>query len=205
MIAVIDCGMGNLQSVIRGLRKAGGTAVAASRCEDVAAADRIVLPGVGSFGHGMEHLRNEDLMSVLTRKVREDNTPLLGICVGHQMLTTFSEEGAVAGLGWIDGRTTRLSCQSERGTIRIPHMGWNTLQNRKDCPLLRGIPEDACFYFAHSYSVACDEDETVVATTEYGCSFASIVQKKNVFGVQFHPEKSHANGITVLRNFLDYN
>ncbi|HIE99087.1 MAG: imidazole glycerol phosphate synthase subunit HisH [Fuerstiella sp.] len=205
MIAVIDCGMGNLQSVIRGLQKAGGTAVVSSRCDDVAAADRIVLPGVGSFGHGMENLRNAKLMSVLTKKVREDNTPLLGICVGHQMLTTFSEEGAVAGLGWIDGTTTRLPSQSQCGSVKIPHMGWNTLQNRKDCPLLRGIPDDACFYFAHSYSVACAEDQTVVATTEYGCSFASIVQKDNVFGVQFHPEKSHANGITVLRNFLDYN
>ena len=204
MSVVIDCGMGNLKSVVRGLEKAGGTAIVSSAIDDVAAADRIVLPGVGSFGHGMENLMRAGLLPVLTMKVLEDKTPLLGICLGHQMLTSFSEEGGVAGLGWIDGRTTRLVPESERGLIKIPHLGWNTLCIRNDCSLMRGIPDDACFYFAHSYRVACTNDSMVVATTDYGGSFVSIMQNENIFGVQFHPEKSHANGISVLRNFLEY-
>ena len=203
MIVVVDCGMGNLQSVVRGLEKAGGTVIVSSGIDDVAAADKIVLPGVGSFRHGMQNLERGGLRHVLTRKVREEGTPLLGICLGHQMLTAFSEEGTVEGLGWIDGNTTRLPAQTEDGPLRVPHLGWNTLHVRNDCSLLNDIPEEACFYFAHSYSVACNDDRTVVATTEYGRSFVSIVQNDNIFGVQFHPEKSHANGITVLRNFLN--
>lgn len=203
MIVIIDCGMGNLQSVVRGLAKAGGAAVISSNIDHVAAAKKIILPGVGSFAQGMENLKRAGLMPVLTQKVLKDNTPALGICLGHQMLTAFSEEGEVDGLGWIDGRTIRLSRGSENHATRIPHIGWNTLRIHRDCSLLRGIPGEACFYFAHSYRVACNDECLVVATTEYGGSFVSIVQHENIFGVQFHPEKSQANGITVLRNFLD--
>lgn len=204
MIVVVDCGMGNLKSVVRGLNKAGTTAIVSSAAQDVSAAERIVLPGVGSFDRGMKNLADGGLMTVLKRKVLEERTPLLGICVGHQMLTSFSEEGGAEGLGWIDGQSTRLPVESDAGSFKVPHMGWNTLQVKRNCSLLAGINEDACFYFAHSYCVTCEEDSSVVATTTYGRTFAAVVQRDNIFGVQFHPEKSHANGITILRNFLDY-
>lgn len=204
MIVVVDCGTGNLQSVVRGLEKADGTATVSSSVDVVADAERLVLPGVGSFGHGMANLERSGLLPVLSQKVLEDKTPLLGICAGHQMLTSYSEEGDVHGLGWIDGTTTRLKSDPHDRSIRIPHMGWNQLHAVADCPLFRGISRDACFYFAHSYSVECHNDAYVVATTEYGRPFVSVVQDQNIFGVQFHPEKSHENGIAVLRNFVSY-
>lgn len=205
MIVVIDCGMGNLQSVVRGLKKAGGTVIVSSDTDDVRRADQIVLPGVGSFAHGMQQMSRTNLLEVLAERVLQEKIPVLGICLGHQMLTDFSEEGAEQGLGWIEGKTRLLNSADSPVPVKVPHMGWNTIQASRECPLLEGIPDDACFYFAHSYALSCRNAGSTVATTEYGVTFASVVQKENIFGVQFHPEKSQANGITILRNFIRLN
>ena len=198
---MIDCGIGNLQSVVRALQRVGGIATASSSVADVRAAERIVLPGVGSLAQGMEHLTRHGLLPVLSEKVLEDGTPVLGICLGLQMLTAGSEEGNAVGLGWIDGYTRRIRGDAR---LKIPHIGWNTLALRRECPLFEGVPADACFYFAHSYSVTCTDPATVVATTRYGSDFVSAIQRGNIFGIQFHPEKSQAHGLAVLQNFVRY-
>jgi glutamine amidotransferase len=203
-IVVIDCGMGNLQSIVRALQRVGGNAVASSSIADVTAAEKIVLPGVGSLAQGMENLARHGLLPVLSKKILEGGAPVLGICLGHQMLTAWSEEGHAAGLGWIDGYTRRIHDAPPGTRLKIPHIGWNTLTLRKDCPLFKGIPADACFYFAHSYCVSCNDPAAVVATTHYGSDFVSAVQKGNIFGTQFHPEKSQAHGLAVLQNFVRY-
>ena len=205
MIVILDYGMGNLQSVSRAFAKIGVQATISSNREVIELADKVVLPGVGSFSKGMENLEQDGLLPILNHKVMEQGTPVLGICLGFQMFTKHSDEGNVAGLGWINGRTTRISFDKPDPRLKIPHIGWNTLNLQNHCPLFVGIPSKACFYFAHSYCVSCEDDEVVAATTHYGDEFVTAVRKKNIFGTQFHPEKSHANGIAVLRNFLEYN
>jgi glutamine amidotransferase len=204
VIVVIDCGMGNLQSVVRALRRVGADAQASSAIGEVEAADKIVLPGVGSFAAGMGHLRRNQLLPVLARRVLEERTPVLGICLGHQMLTRWSAEGGSAGLGWIDGETRRFGSDPVIAELKVPHMGWNTLDVERPSPLLEGLSTDACFYFAHSYYVTCSNRAAVAATTRYGIDFVSVLHRENIFGTQFHPEKSQANGLTLLRNFVRY-
>lgn len=204
MIVIVDYGIGNLQSVLRSFQKIGVSAVISSKIEDLANAERIVLPGVGSFAKGMENLRRYGLLPVLNQKVRELGTPFLGICLGFQMLTNRSEEGKVEGLGWIDAETRRFHSDGAGSRYRIPHMGWNDLSATRENPLLRGLSSTSCFYFAHSYYVTCHDQNAIIATTQYGHEFVTIMQKDHIFGTQFHPEKSQANGLAVLRNFLGY-
>ncbi len=204
MIVIIDCGMGNLQSVVRAFERIGAAARASSAIADVEAAQRLVLPGVGSLAHGMEALRAHGLLPLLRQQVLERRIPVLGICVGHQMLTRMSEEGNCDGLGWVDGETTRFRFAAPQPVLKVPHLGWNTLRRRRDCALLDGIPEDACFYFAHSYKVTCDDAATVAATADYGGEFVAVLHRDNIFGTQFHPEKSQAHGLRVLRNFVGH-
>jgi glutamine amidotransferase len=200
---VVDAGIGNLRSILRGLERAGAAAVASSDPDALAGAGRIVLPGVGGFGHAMETLSASGLAGVLARKVLVERTPVLGICLGMQLLTAWSEEGERDGLGWIRGRTERLAVE-KREPCKVPHLGWNTVERQRDCPLFEGVPDEACFYFAHSYAVRCDDAQDVVGRTEHGALFVSALQREHVFGIQFHPEKSHANGLQVLRNFLSW-
>lgn len=197
MIAIVNYGIGNLDSVSRALLKCGGEVMVTARAEDIARADGIILPGVGSFAEAMQNLHQGGLLPALEEKVLGEQTPALGICLGFQMFTRHSEEGDAAGLGWIDGETRRF-----RVPEKIPHMGWNDLRVHKPSPLLEDVPAEACFYFAHSYHVVCNEPEAILATSDYGGEFVSAVAKNNLFGVQFHPEKSHANGLRLLRNFL---
>ena len=199
MIIIINYGIGNLDSVVRAFRRADAEVAISSTREDLSAAEGIVLPGVGSFGQAMASLRESGLLPVLNQKVLENHTPVLGICLGFQMFTRCSEEGDAEGLGWIEGQTRRLSS----GPLPIPHIGWNDLARRGDSVLLAGVPDDACFYFAHSYFVECRED-AVLATTDYGMPFAAAVEAGPIFGTQFHPEKSLANGLKVVRNFVEY-
>lgn len=202
MIVVIDCGIGNLQSVVRALERVGADAVASSNPADVAAAERLVLPGVGSFASGMDNLRRHSLIPLLRQRVLIDEIPVLGICLGMQMLAQRSEEGDAEGLGWIPGEVQRLTAATP--ALKIPHLGWNDLDRQVDSPLFSGVPEDACFYFAHSYALATDAVDCIAATAEYGARFVAAVHRGNLFGTQFHPEKSHAHGLRVLRNFVEY-
>lgn len=203
MIVIIDHGIGNLQSVKRAFDKIGAPAMISSLPEELEAAERIVLPGVGSFAEGMDNLRRCGMLPVLNRKVHEQGTPVLGICLGFQMLTHRSDEGDAAGLGWIDGETHQIQFEQPNPRLKVPHMGWNTLTHHNGCQLLKGLTTEACFYFAHSYRVSCNDESAIAATTHYGCDFVSVAQKKNIFGTQFHPEKSQANGLTVLKNFVE--
>jgi len=202
MIVIVNYGIGNLDSVARAFRACEAEAVVSSRPEDIDQADGIVLPGVGSFAKAMQNLNEGGLLAALNRRVIEQQTPILGICLGFQMFTKGSEEGGVDGLGWIDAETRRFDFSRQHQPCKIPHMGWNDLHAQKAGPLFEGIHADACFYFAHSYCVSCNDECAVLATTDYGYEFVSAVERGNIFGTQFHPEKSHANGLKILKNFI---
>ncbi len=204
MIAIVNYGVGNLDSVLRAFRKCEADAVIATDRAQIDAADHVVLPGVGSFAKAMHFLQESGLLPVMERKILEEKTPLLGICLGFQMLTRHSEEGDARGLGWIDGETRRFRFDDRLPQPKVPHMGWNELERRKSSPLLDGIAPKACFYFAHSYCVHCSDENAVLATSEYGYEFVSAIHKDNLFGTQFHPEKSHASGLRLLRNFIGF-
>ncbi len=204
MITIIDYGIGNLQSVQKAFDKIGVHAVISSNPKDLMTAERIVLPGVGSFAEGMDNLKHNGLLPVLNRKVYEEGTPFLGICLGFQMLTKGSEEGGADGLGWVDADTKYFHFNGTGSQYRIPHIGWNDLSIKRENHLLNGLPTESCFYFAHSYYVTCHDESAILATTQYGCEFVTVIQKDHIFGTQFHPEKSQANGLAVLRNFVEY-
>lgn len=203
MIVIVDYGMGNLQSVKKAFRRIGYEAKVSSSHADILQAEKLILPGVGHFGSGMQKLKNLHLVEVLNKKVLEEGTPFLGICLGMQLLTKHSEEGDAEGLGWFDAKTIRFQLENESGILRIPHMGWNNIKPAADNGLLNSIPGDALFYFVHSYHVVCSNPEDVLATTEYGIRFVSAIHRKNIAGVQFHPEKSHDHGLRILKNFAE--
>jgi glutamine amidotransferase len=202
MIVVVDYGMGNLHSVLHKLNKLGVDALVSKKPEDIEVAEKLILPGVGSFAAGMKNLNERGLIDVLNREVVDNKKPLLGICLGMQLLTKHSQEGDVDGFGWIDAQTKKFSFK-QGDNLRIPHVGWNTLEKTSDDPLLSGVEVGQRFYFTHSYHVSDIADDFVLAKTNYGYDFASVVRKENIYGVQFHPEKSHKKGMIVIKNFLE--
>lgn len=202
MIAIINYGIGNLDSVLRAFRKCGADVTVSSSPAVISGARGLVLPGVGSFAEAMGHLRERGLVEVLNDCVMTRKVPVLGICLGFQMFTRHSEEGDAAGLGWIDGVTRRFDFGGDAAGLRVPHMGWDEVFWRAPGLLLTGIPAEACFYFAHSYYVDC-EDDCVLGRSDYGRPFVSAVLRDNLVGFQFHPEKSHAVGLRLLGNFVD--
>lgn len=200
-VVIVDYGMGNVGSIANMLRKVGAEVELAHDPDVVAAADRLVLPGVGSFDVAMERLVSADLVEPLRRRVVEEGAPLLGICLGMQLLAASSEEGARAGLGWIEGRVTRLAPSGPEGPVRIPHMGWATVAQAKPSAVLGAQADDARYYFVHSYAFRADDEGDVLGTTVYGEPFTSAIERGNILGVQFHPEKSHRHGMALLRGF----
>jgi imidazole glycerol-phosphate synthase subunit HisH len=199
-VVIVDYGMGNIRSIIRKVNQTGFKGIVTSDLNDIKSAGKLILPGVGNFLTGMNRLREKKLITILSEKVQQEKTPILGICLGMQLLTRFSEEGNSPGLGWIDGETVRFQLNDIRN--KVPHMGWNSIQIKKESPLLADIPDNSNFYFVHSYHVRCNEVEDILTTTFYGYEFVSTVQRENVFGTQFHPEKSHKYGEKILLNFL---
>jgi len=197
VIAIIDYGMGNLRSVQKGFEHTGFDARITCGAPDLAAARALVLPGVGAFGDAMANLAERGLLEPVIRAVREGK-PLLGICLGFQLLFEESEEwGLCRGLGLMPGRVVRLPA----GGLKVPHMGWNAVRQQGDCPLWAGVPDGSFFYFVHSYYAQPGSKELSAGLTEYGGWIAAAVARDNVFGVQFHPEKSSRLGLRILANF----
>jgi len=202
MIVVVDYGMGNLGSIANMFKKVGALAIVSGRLEDIEGADKLVLPGVGSFDNGMRNIRERGLLHVLAEKVGRRRTPILGICLGMQLLTQRSEEGQLPGLGWVDAETIRFAFAPDlRPPLKIPHMGWNTVLPASSDSLFSGMAEQPRFYFVHSYHVVCRQAEDVLARAQYGLQFCAALRAGHIFGVQFHPEKSHKYGMQLLRNF----
>jgi glutamine amidotransferase len=202
MIGIVDYGLGNLVSVAAAVARLGFEATVSAEAEVLWDCDKIILPGVGAFGDGMRNLEERELVAPLTRMVKDDGKPILGICLGSQLISRASDEfGLCQGLGWVDAHCQRLA-PDEPG-LRVPHVGWNDLIQVRDDPLFQNIPEDALFYYVHSYFVKPEDSDLVVGECDYGGRMASVLRRENICATQFHPEKSQRHGLTLLRNFLD--
>lgn len=200
-VGIVDYGMGNLVSVAGAVEFLGHMPMITHDRAELHRAGFLILPGVGAFPDAMRNLRERGLVDTLQALVRERGRPLLGICLGAQLLARESEEfGLHPGLGWLDATVSRL--RPAGAAIRVPHVGWNGIAKRRDGALLRGIPDDALFYYVHSYCIADAPDEAVLGDCDYGNRFAAVLESGNVFATQFHPEKSQQHGLAVLRNFL---
>jgi glutamine amidotransferase len=199
-VAIVDYGMGNLHSVKRKLDRIGVDAQLTSEPGELLRADKLLLPGVGHFGKAMEHLAALGLVPALHEAVVARKTPILGICLGMQLFARHSQEGDVEGLGWIDADVVRFDVDTR--DFKVPQMGWNGVQIARPSALVEGVTAQTEFYFVHAYHVVCHDIADVLCETDYGCRFTSVVQRENVYGVQFHPEKSHEAGEVLLRNFL---
>jgi glutamine amidotransferase len=191
--------MGNLGSIQNMFKRIGVKTELTREPEKIRAAKKILLPGVGAFDSAMQKINDYGLRQVLDQRVKEDRVPILGICLGMQLLTNASEEGALKGLGWIDGEAVKFKFEDPK--LKIPHMGWNHVYKMRENPLIADLPEEPRFYFVHSYRVQCNNPEDVLTTTHYGIDFHSIIQHENIYGAQFHPEKSHKYGMKLLQNF----
>jgi len=200
-IAIVDYGMGNLHSVKKKFDRIGASTVVTSDPGDLARADKLVLPGVGHFGKAMENLAERTLIDAMNEAVRVNRTPILGICLGMQLFAKQSEEGNARGLGWIDADVVRFRVDDTL-RFKVPHMGWNGASAVRPSPLLEGMTPRTEFYFVHSYHVVCHDPADVLCDTDYAYRFTSMIQRENVFGVQFHPEKSHDAGEALLKNFV---
>lgn len=202
MIVIIDFGMGNLGSIFNMLKYLKAEVMISSKVSDIENADKLILPGVGAFDNGMKNLRNLDLIPYLEKKVFNQKTPILGICLGMQLLTKKSEEGKSAGLGWVDAETIKFSFDKEKNNLKVPHMGWNSVIIKNSRSLFNNMSSDVKFYFVHSYHVVCHNQQDILTTTFHGYDFVSAFQSNNIFGVQFHPEKSHKFGMNLFHNFI---
>jgi glutamine amidotransferase len=202
MIVIIDYGMGNLGSIQNIVKKAGYKSIISSKMDDISNADKLILPGVGNFKEAMINLTQLNLITILNKKVLVDKTPILGICLGMQLMTSFSEEGNVHGLDWIKGKTTKFTFPNYP-EIKIPHMGWNEIIPSKSHTINTDFEIPSRFYFVHSYFVSCEDSNDILHQTDYHGNFTSAFHKENIFGVQFHPEKSHVFGLQLMKNFIE--
>jgi len=203
MIAIIDYGLGNIRAFANVYERLNIPVSVANTADDLKDATKIILPGVGAFDYAMSKLNNSGMRDAVEELVLDHQVPILGICVGMQMLAHSSDEGILPGLGWIDGTVKRFDVSALKSKTQLPHMGWNTIHPINDNPLLVTLSNDSRFYFLHSYYFQCNNQNDTIATTEYGIQYTSAVNKKNIYGVQFHPEKSHQWGIQLLKNFSD--
>lgn len=199
MVGVLDYGAGNVGSVIRMIERAGGTAARVSTPAEIASAAKLILPGVGAFDHGMGRLRDRGLIPALEQAVLRRRVPVLGICLGMQLLCNCSEEGSEPGLGWIDAEVRRFPAQPG---LRVPHMGWNTLKVVRPNTVVPPDGGEQRFYFVHSFRVVCNDPVDPIATASHGGEFVAAFERDNILGVQFHPEKSHRFGMELLRHFI---
>ncbi len=202
-VVIVDYGTGNLNSLSRALGRIGARGVISSSADVIGAADKVILPGVGHFGTAMHNLEKLDLIETLHEMVFIKQKPVLGICLGMELMAKGSDEAEkTPGLGWIDAQAVRLSFSGE-GRHKIPHMGWNQVSITKSSRLMDGVADLSEFYFAHSYHLQLNDRSDLLNETEYGGAFPSAIEKDNIFGVQYHPEKSHDVGAGLLKNFVE--
>lgn len=201
-VVIIDYGVGNLNSVKNMLKRIGINAKISDSIEDIKTADKLILPGVGKFDYGMEQLNKTGLKDTITNRVMNDKIPILGICLGVQLLTEGSDEGLLPGLGFIKGRTIAFDKGKLEAEQKIPHMGWSEIKGYSNSLLFKDMYDDPRFYFVHSYHLEIEDPTEVIAKANYGYSFAAGIEKGNILGVQFHPEKSHKFGMKLLENFI---
>jgi glutamine amidotransferase len=201
MITIIDYGMGNLGSISNMVKKVGGKSRLSCLKDEILNAEKVILPGVGSFDQAMINLESLQLVEVI-KEIASKGVPIMGICLGMQLLANYSEEGVLPGLGLIKGRVLSFDKNND---LKVPHMGWNLIEYNPKCSLFNDFEQfdETRFYFVHSYYFKCDLDENVAATTNYGINFTSAVYNKNVMGSQFHPEKSHKYGMQLIKNLID--
>lgn len=202
MIHVIDYGAGNVGSVLNMIGRIGAQATAVSERSKLATAEKILLPGVGSFDNAMLKLRALGFAEIIMERAAA-GVPLLGICLGMQLLASGSEEGHERGLGLVPGFVRRLPLNAAQPSLKVPHMGWNRVVPLRQSPLIQGLDESSRFYFVHSYYFECEALEDRLLETTHGITFVSGVERQNVMGVQFHPEKSHRFGLQLLKNFVE--
>jgi glutamine amidotransferase len=202
MICIVDYGLGNPAAIHNMLRRIGIESTVSGNRSELAGADKLILPGVGAFDEGMRNLRSRDLVGFLDEQARDKKKPILGICLGMQLIGESSEEGDLQGLGFVPMRFQRFRASVNSRTKTL-HMGWNEVQAQNDSPLLGDFNRTPSFYFVHGFFAVCAERRDVLGTSSYGVEFPSVVGRDNVLGVQFHPEKSHRFGMQLLRNFAE--
>ncbi len=200
-MVIIDYGMGNLGSIKKAFDRLDIETTISGSKTLIESADKLILPGVGHFANGMKNLQSLGIVDLLLKKITVDKIPILGICLGLQLFTKSSEEGNVDGLGLIDAKTIRFDFKDMFVTPKVPHMGWNTAQIKKESLLLDSFNSEAMYYFVHNYHIKCNDDNDILTSTTYGYEFTSSIQRGNIYGTQFHPEKSHALGLKILQNF----
>lgn len=205
MIAIVDYGSGNIQAIKNIFDNLKINCFFASTSKDLQKADKIILPGVGAFDETMNQLNESGMVETLNYLVLEKKVPVLGICVGMQVMAKKSEEGHAQGLGWFDASVNKFDVSLIKTKPKIPHMGWNEIALHQDSEIMHGISLEKGFYFIHSYYFECSNSQDILLTSTYGNEFTCAVHKENIFGFQFHPEKSHSNGITLFKNFASVN
>jgi glutamine amidotransferase len=201
MITLIDYGVGNINAFVNVYKRVNVPVKIAKTKEDLLNAQKLILPGVGHFDHAMSQLNNSGMRETLDELVLDKKVPVIGICVGMQMMANNSDEGNMEGLKWIDATVKKFDESKIKQVTRLPHMGWNDVKPVKDLDLFRGLEKDAIFYFLHTYYFECNSREDIMAITDYGGDFASAAHHENKYGIQFHPEKSHSYGEILLHNF----
>ena len=201
MIGIIDYGLGNVKAFANVYKNLNLPVTVVKQPNDLKNVSKVILPGVGAFDYAMQKLDQSGMRQFLDEIVLEHYVPVMGICVGMQILAHSSDEGSLPGLGWIDGVVKRFNFSTLKKPLIIPHMGWNSVKTIKNNVLFKGLDHDPRFYFLHSYYFQCQKNEDIVAVTDYGGEFACAVNFGNIFGIQFHPEKSHQYGIQILDNF----
>lgn len=199
-IVIVDYGLGNLASIKNMIKKVGGQSLISGKEADIASATKLILPGVGHFSKGMENIEKSGLRAILDQRVLKDKIPVLGICLGMQLMTQHSEEGNVDGLGWIDAQTVKF--KFEDPSVKIPHMGWNDVHFTTGSPEAAMYKETPRFYFVHSYRVQCNNPEDVLGQTDYFGNYHCSFRHENITGFQFHPEKSHKFGMQFFKSFI---
>ena len=203
MIKIIDYGVGNVLAFVNMYVRLNIPIAIAKSIDDFEGASKIILPGVGSFDHAMNQLNQSGMRGKIENLVLDEGIPILGVCVGMQMLAKSSDEGVLPGLGWIDGQVKKIDPSKFNVLVNLPHMGWNDVEPLRNDSLFKELEKDSVFYFLHSYYFSCNDDNNILARTEYGRYFTCAVSHKNIYGVQFHPEKSHQFGSQLLKNFAE--